>query len=142
MRPHKIRYRVHSPEKEEAPEVFSAKVNEICELYLSALEKDQAGIHVVSTDEMTGIHALEHKHPDKPSIPGACATMDFEYIRHGTTSLIGFFDIALGTVYPPYLNQTRTEEDFCKAVCDVTLTDAKGGMNNLVNQKCIHCFIL
>ncbi|MFR3625689.1 hypothetical protein [Eisenbergiella massiliensis] len=44
-------------------------------------------------DEMTGIQALEHKFPDKLPLPGHPAARDFEYIRHGTTSLIGFFHI-------------------------------------------------
>lgn len=65
---------------------------------------------------MTGIQALEHKYPDKLPLPGQCAKREFEYIRHGTTSLIGFFDVATGRVESPYLNQTRTEEDFVRAV--------------------------
>ena len=65
---------------------------------------------------MTGIQALEHKYPDKLPLPGQCAKREFEYIRHGTTSLIGFFDVATGRVESPYLNQTRTEEDFVGAV--------------------------
>lgn len=52
--------------------------------------------------------------------------MEFEYIRHGTTSLIGFFDVALGTIYLPYLNQTRTEEDFYRAILAVIETDPHG----------------
>ena len=72
---------------------------------------------------MTGIQALEHKHPDKPSLPGQCAKMEFEYIRHGTTSLIGFFDVASGRMEAPYLNSTRTEEDFVKAVEALVRTD-------------------
>jgi hypothetical protein len=68
---------------------------------------------------MTGIQALERKHPDKPPLPGKTAAMEFEYIRHGTTSLIGCFDVAGGFVYPPYLNKTRTEEDFKKAIEEV-----------------------
>lgn len=65
---------------------------------------------------MTGIQALEHKYPDKLPMPGQMAKMEFEYIRHGTTSLIGFFEVATGKVYPPYLNETRGESDFCEAV--------------------------
>lgn len=42
--------------------------------------------------------------------------MKFEYIRHGTSSLIGFFDVATGRMEMPYLNSTRTEEDFVEAV--------------------------
>ncbi len=72
---------------------------------------------------MTGIQALEHKYPDKLPLPGQCAKMEFEYIRHGTTSLIGFFDVASGRMEKPYLNHTRTEEDFVKAVKALTDTD-------------------
>lgn len=71
---------------------------------------------------MTGIQALEHKYPDKLPKPGQVAKMDFEYIRHGTTSLIGFFDVATGKIYPPYLNETRGEADFCEAVRQIIET--------------------
>ena len=71
---------------------------------------------VVSTDEMTGVQALEHRYPDKLPLPGQDAKMEFEYIRHGTTSLIGLFDVATGKIFPPYLNETRNEADFCGAV--------------------------
>lgn len=72
---------------------------------------------------MTGVQALEHKYPDKLPLPGQCAKMEFEYIRHGTTSLIGFFDVATGRMEMPYLNSTRTEEDFVEAVKALVGTD-------------------
>ena len=72
---------------------------------------------------MTGVQALEHKYPDKLPLPGQCAKMEFEYIRHGTTSLIGFFDVATGRMEMPYLNSTRTEEDFVEAVKALVRTD-------------------
>lgn len=72
---------------------------------------------------MTGVQALEHKYPDKLPLPGQCAKMEFEYIRHGTTSLIGFFDVATGRMEMPYLNATRTEDDFVKAVKTLVSTD-------------------
>lgn len=100
-------------------------MNEICELYLNSLHSSEEGINIVSTDEMTGIQALEHKYPDKLPLPGQSAKMEFEYIRHGTTSFIGFFEIATGKVFPPYLNETRTEEDFCEAVRRVIETDSE-----------------
>ncbi|MCQ1531285.1 transposase [Lutispora thermophila] len=75
---------------------------------------------------MTGVQALERKYPDKLSLPGMCAKAEFEYIRHGTTSLIGFFDVAKGTLYAPYLDETRTEEDFCNAVRSTIETDPEG----------------
>lgn len=91
-------------------------MNEICELYKNSQEFHKEGIHVISTDEMTGIQALEQKYPYKPPRPEQTAKIEFEYIRHGTTSLIGFFNVATGKMESPYINQTRTEEDFVKAV--------------------------
>lgn len=54
LHPHKIRYWLHSSEKTES---FARKVNEICGLYQSAREQSREGAHIVSTDEMTGVHA-------------------------------------------------------------------------------------
>lgn len=125
MQPHRIRYWLHSSEKEEDLESFTQKVNEICGIYQNAQESSQKGRHIISTDEMTGIQALEHKYPDKLPLPGQCAKMEFEYIRHGTTSLIGFFDVASGRMEVPYPNPTRTEEDFVKAVEALVSTDPK-----------------
>ena len=122
LKPHKIRYWLHSTEKQESPETFAAKVNEICDLYLHAQVLEKEGTQVVSVDEMTGIQALEHKFPDKLPLPGLSAARDFEYICHGKTSLIGFLHIASGTMYPPYLNETRTEMDFCEAVRQIIAT--------------------
>lgn len=126
MKPHKVRYWLNSPEKQEDPDSFAEKVNEICELYENAIVQVEQRVHTVSTDEMTGIQALEHRYPDKLPLPGKIAKTEFEYIRHGTTTLTGMFDIASGRVFEPYLNQTRTELDFCKAVGQVVETDSDG----------------
>jgi putative transposase len=67
---------------------------------------------VVSTDEMTGIQALERKHPTIPMGPGRAERREFEDIRRGTGTLIANFDVAQGTVGAPSLGPTRTEEDF------------------------------
>lgn len=87
---------------------------------------------------MTGIQALEHKYPDKLPLPGQCAKMEFEYIRHGTTSLIGFFDVASGRMEVPYLNPTRTEEDFVKAVKALVSTDPEGSWTFVCDGLNIH----
>ena len=100
----------------DSPETFAEKVNEICTVYHEAETVHKNGGHTISVDEMTGIQALEHKYPDKPVLPGKTARMEVEYIRHGTTSLIGFFDVATGRIEKPYLNSTRTEDDFVEAV--------------------------
>lgn len=138
LHPHKIRYWLHSTEKAENPESFAQKVNEICGLYQNAQELHQKGVHVVSTDEMTGIQAREHKYPEKLPLPGQCAKMEFEYIRHGTTSLIGFFDVATGRMEAPYLNPTRTEQDFVKAVEALINTDSEASWTFVCDGLNIH----
>ena len=123
IRPHLIRYWLHSSEKTDSPDTFTEKVNEICTFYHEAETIHENGGHTISVDEMTGIQALEHKYPDKPVIPGKAARMEFEYIRHGTISLIGFFDVATGRMDKPYLNPTRTEHDFVEAIRASVETD-------------------
>lgn len=116
IHPHKVRYWLHSTEKVDDPLVFEQKVEQICEAYHKAVESYSNNTHTVSTDEMTAIQALERKYPDKPVAANQVARMEFEYIRHGTLSLIAFMEIATGEILCPYLNQTRTEEDFLQAI--------------------------
>jgi len=58
------------------------------ELYEHAREFAADGIHLISTDEMTGIQALERAAPTQAMRPGKLKRQEFEYIRHGTLSLI------------------------------------------------------
>jgi len=81
-------------------------------LYAQAPTLEEIGERVLSTDEMTGIQALERKHPAIPMGPGREERREFEYIRRGTLTLIANFDVAQGTVVAPSLGPTRTEEDF------------------------------
>lgn len=48
----------------------------------------------MSIDEMTGIQATERIEKDLPMRPGKVERREFEYIRHGTQSLIASFDVA------------------------------------------------
>lgn len=71
---------------------------------------------MISTDEKTGIQARERKHPDLPMRPGQVTRQEFEYIRHGTQTLIASFDVATGKVLPVSIGDTRTEEDFVEHI--------------------------
>lgn len=70
------------------------------------------GERTLSTDELTGVQALERKHPGLPLAPGKVERREFEYIRHGTLSFIINFDVATGQVETPSCGPTRTEVDF------------------------------
>jgi putative transposase len=43
--------------------------------------------------------------------PGQVELQEFEYIRHGTQSLIANLEVATGQVIAPSLGLTRTEAD-------------------------------
>jgi len=72
---------------------------------------------------MTGIQALERKNPDLPMRPGKIQRREFEYIRHGTQTLIASFDVANGQVSYASVGQTRTEIDYLAHVQQTVATD-------------------
>ncbi len=77
----------------------------------------------MSTDELTGVQALERKHPGLPLAPGKVERREFEYIRHGTRSFILSRDVVSGEVVAPSCGPTRTEADFLAHVQGVVATD-------------------
>ena len=96
----------------EKDERFDEKVADINTLYQQAPELVKQGIRVESIDEMTGVQALERKHPGLPLSPGKVERREFEYIRHGVLSFMFNFDVALGKLTACQAGQTRTEQDF------------------------------
>ena len=61
---------------------------------------------------MTGIQALERTMPDIPMKPGRSVKREFEYIRHGTQTLIASFNVATGAIDLATVGDTRTSLDF------------------------------
>jgi len=78
---------------------------------------------VVSTDEMTGIQALERAAPTLPMRPGQVERREFEYVRHGTQCLIANFDVVDGRIVAPSVGPTRTEADFAAHIDRTVATD-------------------
>ena len=101
LKPHKEKMWLHSPDPE-----FKEKVNQVVGLYL---DPPQDAV-VLSVDEKTGIQALERRHESKPALPGRPGRREFEYVRHGTTSLIAAFNIKSGDVLHQ-LGPTRKADD-------------------------------
>jgi transposase len=100
-----------------------ARVVDVCETYRAAPERHAQGERFVSTDELTGVQALERKHPGLPMAPGKVERREFEYIRHGTASFILSRDVVTGQVLAPLAGDTRTEADFLAHVQAVVATD-------------------
>jgi DDE superfamily endonuclease len=80
-------------------------------VYAQAKERAKDGERSISMDELTGVQAIERKHPDLPMQPGHVLRREFEYIRHGTLSWFLNFDVVTGHVIEPSWGPTRTEED-------------------------------
>ena len=81
-------------------------------LYHAAPTLAAAGERILSTDELTGVQALERKPPGLPLAPGKVERRAFAYIRHGTTTFILNRAVVSGQVVAPSCGPTRTEEAF------------------------------
>ena len=92
-------------------------------LYAQAPALLEAGERVLSTDEMTGIQALERTHPTLPMGPGRPERREFEYERHGTQTLTANWDVAQGGIVAPTIGATRTEPDFVAHIRQTVATD-------------------
>jgi len=93
-------------------EGFDEQVADINAVYKQAPERAKQGVRTESLDEMTGVQALERKHPDLPLLSGKVQRREFEYIRHGTLAFMFNFDVVTGQLAACSANSTRTEQDF------------------------------
>ena len=109
MKPHRIRYWLTSKPDER----FDDKCADICATYAGARQRADDGVRTVSVDEMTGIQALERAAPALALKPGLVERREYEYIRHGTQTLIAGFDVATGQVCG-IIGSRRTEDDFAR----------------------------
>ena len=112
MKPHLVRYWL-TPVVDEH---FDEKVTDINGLYRQAPELMAQGEAVVSTDELTGVQALERKHDSLPLKPGYVEYQEFEYKRHGTHCFIVNFMVASGKIGTVSYGPTRNEADFLNHV--------------------------
>jgi transposase len=92
-------------------------------LYRAAPALAARGERIVSTDELTGVQALERKHPGLPPVPGKVERREFEYVRHGTRTFIVNRDVVTGEVVAPSCGPTRTEDDFLAHIQRTVATD-------------------
>lgn len=77
----------------------------------------------MSTDELTGVQALERAAPRLPMRPGQVERREFEYVRHGTRSFLINFDVVSGQVVCPSSGPTRTEADFLAHIQQTVASD-------------------
>jgi transposase len=110
LKPHRSRYWLNA--EHDDSDKFNEQVRTVCDAYAEAPARHEQGMHTVSTDEKTGIQALERLHETLPMQAGRVECQEFEYIRHGTRTLIGNLEVATGQVIAPSVGATRKEADF------------------------------
>jgi putative transposase len=81
---------------------------------------------------MTGIQALERAMPKLPMKPGRPEKAEFEYIRHGTQSLIASFNVATGRIDLASVGDTRTEADLAAHLSALIAQNAQATKLHLV----------
>jgi len=111
LKPHRVRgwlTRRASPD-------FFVKAAAVCELYLNP----PPGSIVVCIDEKTAIGARSRKHPDSPARPGRVARREFEYVRHGTVSIIAALHVHTGQV----ITEQITRNDSATFIAFLTMLD-------------------
>ena len=111
LKPHRVRgwlTRRSSPD-------FFVKAAAVCDLYLNP----PPGSIVVCIDEKTAIGARSRKHPDQPARPGRVARREFEYVRHGTVSIIAALHVHTGQV----ITERITRNDSATFIKFLTMLD-------------------
>lgn len=136
MQPHLIRYWLTPvPDAQ-----FDVKASDVCTLYQAAPALAAQGERVLSTDELTGVQALERTRPGLPLAPGKVERREFEYVRHGTCSFMLNRDVVTGQVVAPSCGPTRTEADFLQHVQQTVASDPQTTRWHLVVDNLnIHC---
>lgn len=84
-------------------------MEEICQLHA---QEETSGTKLMSTDEQTGIQALERAGATLPLQSGKVEKREHNYIRHGTPVLTANFCLHSGQIIAPTIADTRKEADF------------------------------
>ena len=119
IKPFRIRYYCERRDPE-----FETKMHNVLVVYKQiAMRFDEKGnlipyegegpeTHTVSYDEKPGIQAIATTSPDLPPCEGNGATRrDYEYVRHGTLSLLAGIDLITGEAIP-LVRETHKSSDF------------------------------
>ena len=115
IKPHKIRYYLERRDPE-----FDRKMQEVLLVYRDVSIHTDGAVHdgrpnpiyTVSVDEKPGVQALGLTAPDLPPVPGKATTVgrDYEYVRHGTVSILAGIDLHSGHIFARTEDRHRSVE--------------------------------
>ena len=101
IKPHRVRGWLNRPDD---PGFFT-RAAQICALYQAI----PAGTVLLSVDEKTGIQGKSRKHRTRRAGHRRPERREFEYVRHGTVSLMAALNVADGTVRPKIIGRNNSE---------------------------------
>ena len=115
IKPHKIRYYLERRDPD-----FDRKMQEVLMVYQDVALFREGAVHdarpnpiyTVSVDEKPGVQALGLTAPDLPPVPDKAATLgrDYEYVRHGTVSILAGIDLHSGHIFERVEDRHRSAE--------------------------------
>ena len=115
IKPHKIRYYLEKRDPD-----FDRKMQEVLMVYRDVSIYTAGAVHdarpnpiyTVSVDEKPGVQAIELTAPDLPPKPGKASTFgrDYEYVRHGTVSILAGIDLHSGHIFANVEDRHRSVE--------------------------------
>jgi transposase len=111
IKPHRIRYYLERRDPD-----FDRKMQEVLMVYrevsILADESRPDPVYTVSVDEKPGVQALGSTAPDLSPVPGraSCIGRDYEYVRHGTVSILAGIDLHSGHVFANVEDRHRSVE--------------------------------
>ena len=112
IRPHKLKYWLNP--KVECETQHSLEIEEVCNTYKKLANSSHTIVY--STDEKTGIQALETIHEVKKVKAGSPEKREYEYSRHGTLCLTPSFNVRTGRIDSYTIAETRDENDFASHI--------------------------
>ena len=121
LQPHKIRYYCERRDPDFEPKMVQVlHVYQQVEWDFAHPESADPLVARVSYDEKPGIQAVGPTTPDRPPTPGEHPTWnrDYEYVRHGTVTLLAGLDLATGEVIGLVRDRHRSHEfiEFLRAL--------------------------
>lgn len=115
IKPHKIRYYLERRDPD-----FDRKMQDVLLVYRDVSLYTEGAVHdrrphpiyTVSVDEKPGVQALGLTAPDLPPAPGKAVTVgrDYEYVRHGTVSILAGIDLHSGHLFAHAEDRHRSVE--------------------------------
>ena len=115
IKPHKIRYYLEKRDPE-----FDRKMQEVLMVYRDVSLYTAGAVHdarpnpiyTVSVDEKPGVQAIGLTAPDLPPVPGKAPNIgrDYEYVRHGTVSILAGIDLHSGHIFANIEDRHRSVE--------------------------------